>query len=119
MSLYGEFDRRIGHYRRYTKTEIEEKCQKAGLKIVKSKYFDFAGIFPWYVKYKLLKSDTLESGAVTLYDKVAVPVIQKFEKILPIARREKHFDYRRKIKSEQKVILTPVVQSRRLAIANL
>ncbi len=84
MSLYGEFDRRIGHFRRYTKTEIEEKCQKAGLKVVKSKYFDFAGIIPWYIKYKLLKSDTLESGAVTLYDKVAVPAIQMFEKILPM-----------------------------------
>ena len=46
MSLYGEFDRKIGHFRRYTKTEIEEKCAAAGFKILKSKYFDFAGIFP-------------------------------------------------------------------------
>ncbi len=84
MSLYGEFDRKIGHFRRYTKTELEEKCKKAGFKIAKSKHFDFAGIFPWFVKYKLLKSDSLESGAVTLYDKIAVPVIQKFEKILPM-----------------------------------
>ncbi|HEX8287401.1 MAG TPA: class I SAM-dependent methyltransferase [Pyrinomonadaceae bacterium] len=79
MSLYGEFDRKIGHYRRYTKEELERKCAAAGFKILKSKYFDFAGIFPWYVKYKLLKSDSLESGAVTAYDKYAVPVISKFE----------------------------------------
>lgn len=79
MSLYGEFDRKIGHFRRYTKEELERKCADAGFKILKSKYFDFAGIFPWYVKYKLLKSDSLESGAVTAYDKYAVPVISKFE----------------------------------------
>jgi len=79
MSLYGEFDRKIGHFRRYTKMEIEEKCVAAGFKILKSKYFDFAGIFPWYVKYKLLKSDSLESGAVTIYDKYAVPIISRFE----------------------------------------
>ncbi|MDQ3129211.1 MAG: class I SAM-dependent methyltransferase [Acidobacteriota bacterium] len=79
MSLYGEFDRKIGHFRRYTKIETEEKCAAAGFKILKSKYFDFAGIFPWYVKYKLLKSDSLESGAVTAYDKFAVPLISRFE----------------------------------------
>jgi len=82
MSLYGEFDRKIGHFRRYTKTGLEEKCAAAGFKILKSKYFDFAGIFPWYVKYKLLKSDSLESGAVTVYDKLVVPVIKKFESYL-------------------------------------
>lgn len=84
MSLYGEFDRKIGHFRRYTKKEIEDKCAAAGFKILKSKYFDLTGILPWWVKYKLLKSDSLESGAVTLYDKIAVPVISRFETILPM-----------------------------------
>lgn len=84
MALYGEFDRKIGHFRRYTKREIEEKCRAAGFKIIRSNYFDFAGIFPWYVKYRLLKSDSLESGAVALYDRIAVPLVKAFETILPI-----------------------------------
>lgn len=83
MSLYGEFDRKIGHFRRYTKKEIEDKCSAVGFKILKSKYFDVTGIFPWWIKYKLLKSDSLESGAVTLYDKIAVPFIRKIETVLP------------------------------------
>lgn len=82
QSLYGEFDRKIGHFRRYTKKEIAEKCEAAGFRILKIKYFDLAGILPWYVKYKMLKSDSLESGAVALYDKIAVPVISRFEKYL-------------------------------------
>lgn len=84
QSLYGEFDRKIGHFRRYAKKEIETKCKSAGFKILKSKYFDAAGILPWWIKYKLLKSESLESGAVTLYDKIAVPVISKFETFLPV-----------------------------------
>lgn len=84
MSLYGKFDRKIGHFRRYTKKEIEEKFITAGFKIVKSKYFDLAGILPWFVKYKILKSESLESGAVTLYDKIVVPITNKFETFLPI-----------------------------------
>lgn len=83
MSLYGEFDRKIGHFRRYSKTELEEKCKKAGLKIIMSKYFDLSGIIPWWIKYKLLRSDSLESGAVTLYDKIAIPFISRFEKFIP------------------------------------
>jgi len=82
MSLYGAFDEKVGHFRRYTKNELEEKAKSAGFKIVKSKYFDFVGIFPWYIKYKLLKSDSLESGAVTAYDKFAVPVTKQFERFL-------------------------------------
>ncbi len=82
MALYGAFDEKVGHFRRYTKNELEEKARTAGFKIVKSKYFDFAGIFPWYIKYKLLKSDRLESGAVTAYDKFAVPVTKQFERFL-------------------------------------
>ena len=84
MSLYGEFDRKIGHFRRYTKSEVEEKCQSAGFKVLKSKYFDLAGIVPWFVKYKVLKSDSLDSGAVTLYDKMAIPFVKGMEKFLNV-----------------------------------
>jgi hypothetical protein len=82
MSLYGAFDEKVGHFRRYTKNELEEKAGRAGFKVVKSRYFDFAGIFPWYIKYKLLKLDSLKGGAVTAYDKFAVPVTKQFERFL-------------------------------------
>ncbi len=82
MSLYGAFDEKVGHFRRYTKGGLEEKAKSAGFSVVKSKYFDFVGIFPWFIKYKLLKSDSLESGAVTAYDKFAVPLTRKFERLI-------------------------------------
>lgn len=82
QSLYGAFDEKVGHFRRYTKGEVESKATAAGFSILKSKYFDFAGIFPWWIKYKLLRSDSLGSGAVTAYDKLAVPVTRAFEQIL-------------------------------------
>jgi len=84
MALYGKFDRRIGHFRRYSKQELEEKCRSAGFSIVKSKYFDFAGIIPWFVKYRLLGSDILGSGAVTVYDKMVVPLMKRFEGVVKV-----------------------------------
>lgn len=77
--LYGEFDRKLGHFRRYRKSELEEKCRNAGFKILTSKYFDFAGVLPWYVKYRLLNSVELGGGAVSLYDKVVVPIFRRIE----------------------------------------
>ncbi len=80
--LFSEFDRHIGHFRRYRRTEIEEKCRAAKLQIVVSRYFDVPGIIPWFVKYRLMKSITMESGAVQLYDKFVVPITKSLERLL-------------------------------------
>jgi SAM-dependent methyltransferase len=80
--LYGEFDRRVGHHRRYTKAELEEKCRRAGFTILKSVYFDLAGIAPWWIQYRLLKAGTLRPGAVKLYDRLVVPVTRAFESLV-------------------------------------
>lgn len=81
--LLSEFDKYIGHFRRYRKSELREKCEAAGFRILLSRYFDVAGILPWFVKYRLSKSLTMESGAVQFYDKFVVPVAQPLEKLLP------------------------------------
>lgn len=81
-SLYGEFDRQIGHFRRYIKKGLCDLATGAGFKVVKAKYFDFVGIFPWFVKYKVLGSASLESGLIKLYDTVAVPVNKVAESLI-------------------------------------
>jgi SAM-dependent methyltransferase len=80
--LFSEFDKKIGHFRRYTKKELIEKCETAGFKIRVARYFDFLGILPWLVKYRLMRSLTMESGAVQLYDRVAVPIIKPLENLV-------------------------------------
>lgn len=74
--LYGRFDQQIGHFRRYTRKELEDKCRRAGFRIVKSGYFDALGILPWWIKYRFFRSDKMESDAVRLYDRWVVPVIK-------------------------------------------
>ncbi len=81
-SLYGNFDREVGHFRRYTKRELEDKCRSARFEIMISKYFDFPGVLPWFIKYRVFKSKGLGSSAVTLYDRLAVPVARRFESLL-------------------------------------
>ncbi len=77
--LYGAFDGQVGHVRRYTKPELVKKCARAGLRVIDARYFDFLGVAPWWVKYRLLKSDELEPGAVKLYDRWVVPLARSLE----------------------------------------
>ena len=81
--LYGGFDRRVAHVRRYTRPELEGKCAAAGFRVLKSVYFDLAGVAPWWVKYRLLKSDSMEPGLVKLYDRCFVPLVKVAERIVP------------------------------------
>lgn len=80
--LYGSLDRQIGHHRRYRRAELEGKCGRAGFRLIRSGYFDFAGIVPWGIKYRMLKSDKLEPGAVMLYDKFVVPAARAIESVI-------------------------------------
>jgi SAM-dependent methyltransferase len=77
--LFSDFDKRIGHFRRYKKKDLIEKCETAGFKIRVAIYFDFLGILPWFIKYRLMRSLTMESAAVHLYDRIAVPIIKPLE----------------------------------------
>lgn len=78
-ALFSEFDRDLGHYRRYTRPELEAKVRDAGFRILKSKYFDMAGVAPWFVKYRILRSRGIGGGAVSAYDNLVVPVMRKIE----------------------------------------
>ena len=77
--LHGSFDRQINHHRRYSKTELQQKCLAAGFKVITSRYFDFLGVLPWWVKYRLLQLNRLDPGAVRFYDQRIVPVARSVE----------------------------------------
>jgi SAM-dependent methyltransferase len=81
--LYGAFDERVGHIRRYTKRGLDEKLNRAGFKTVLSSYFDAVGIAPWWIKYCLLRSVTMEAGSVRFYDRFVVPAVSRMESVIP------------------------------------
>lgn len=81
--LYGSFDRQVGHRRRYTRGELEAKCARAGLRTLRSVYFDAAGVLPWWLKYRVLRSEKMEPAAVKFYDDFCVPVVRRVEALIP------------------------------------
>ena len=77
--LHGSFDRQINHFRRYSRSELEKKCVAAGFRVITSRYFDLLGVVPWWVKYRLMQSKTMEPGAVRFYDRRVVPIVKTLE----------------------------------------
>jgi SAM-dependent methyltransferase len=79
--LYSNLDRQVGHFRRYHRPQLRSLVQAAGLDVMSIRYFDFAGILPWYVNFVLLKND-IGGGSVAAYDKIVVPVAKWLERII-------------------------------------
>jgi hypothetical protein len=64
-----------------------KKFRADGFRILLSRYFDAAEIFPWLVKYRLFKLLMMENGEVHAYDKFVVPVARLIESLLsPIGK---------------------------------
>ncbi len=80
--LYGPFDERVGHVRRYTRGELADKLNRSGFKVLLMKYFDLPGIAPWWIKYRLFKSANMEPAAVKLYDRLVVPATRFLESLI-------------------------------------
>lgn len=79
--LYSELDRKVGHFRRYTRDELVDVVESAGFTVDRADYFDIAGIIPWYLAFVLMKKTTNEAN-VTLYDRWVVPLMRHVEGIV-------------------------------------
>jgi SAM-dependent methyltransferase len=80
--LYGEPDRQVGHFRRYVKKDLVELAQRSGFSVVKARYFDVAGIIPWYINVVLHKK-VIGGRSISLYDRLVVPEMRIIERFMP------------------------------------
>jgi len=80
--LYSDFDRRIGHARRYSRAGLRGVARAAGFEVATDRYFDAAGVLPWLVNFVLLRRG-LGSGGVALYDRLVVPPMRRIEGWIP------------------------------------
>ena len=82
MELYSSFDKRIGHFRRYSLNELKTKTQKAGFKIEKIRYHELLGYFASWSNKIFSGSSDLNPTAVKIYDKILVPITNFIERFI-------------------------------------
>ena len=66
MSLYSDFDKKIGHHRRYNMNQISKTLQIAGFKIENNHFWNFFGMFGWFLLFKLLKLNIQKTSSPIL-----------------------------------------------------
>jgi SAM-dependent methyltransferase len=84
QSLYSDFDRRVGHFRRYTPRTVRDAIERAGLGCELARPVNLLGGLAWWASMRLGKASKPNSGAVGLYDKLVVPVTRVLDKVLPV-----------------------------------
>lgn len=79
--LYGVHDKLVGHFRRYSRKELKEKCQETGFEPVRLFYFDLIGAPLWFLQTRVLQRPVHRMNArmIKLFDDYLVPLTLAFE----------------------------------------
>ena len=82
MCLYSEFDKAVGHYRRYRRGELIDKLREAGFVVSRAEYVDSLGFVCWWVMGRLPGNKTaINPLMVKLFDRAIFPLSRLCDKI--------------------------------------
>ena len=81
-ALYSRFDRMIGHWRRYSKASLAAVVESAGFEVVDLRYANSLGAVAWFVFCRLLGQRTSRTWVVQAWDRLAVPVLRRAERVV-------------------------------------
>lgn len=79
-ALYSDFDRRVGHHRRYTVGELRSILAGAGLEITEARYVNRIGAISWFLFARVLGQTPTKGWSTRIFDRVAVPMIRLTER---------------------------------------
>lgn len=66
--LYNQLDRNLDHYRRYTTQSLGSLIQAQGFRLTQQQYFNFMGIFAWFISGYLQGNRQIPAGQMRLYN---------------------------------------------------
>lgn len=74
-----DFDRRVGHVRRYTVPRLRSAYRDAGLEVEDIRYVNAPGLLAWFVGMRLMRMTPQDGVSVRLWDRFVVPVARTVE----------------------------------------
>ena len=75
-----DFDRQVGHFRRYRKHDLIWRAQDAGLQIEKVHYLNAPGLIAWMLFMRLLRGHPKPGPLLTIWDSCVIPVERRIER---------------------------------------
>ena len=82
--LFSGLDALVGHFRRYQRPELNGRTTDAGFDIIRSKYFDVIGVFPWWLLNTKMGATGFNPLLVGIYDAVFAPLSRGLESLVPV-----------------------------------
>ncbi|MEA2699635.1 MAG: hypothetical protein QOI66_3906 [Myxococcales bacterium] len=76
---FSPFDRRYGHFRRYSKEVLRDKLLAAGLDIEELRYFNMPGLIAWWTMFVMMKRDRDAGDVVPAFSRYIVPMVRRLE----------------------------------------
>jgi SAM-dependent methyltransferase len=83
-ALYGDFDRAVGHYRRYTPASARRLADFAGLAVEVARPVNLLGGIAWWATVRLGRQGEPSPRLVRAYDRVVVPATRALERRVPV-----------------------------------
>lgn len=78
---FGELDRALGHYRRYTPKTLKHAMEDAGLQWIEGKYSNMIGMFGWWFNSRILKKQDVPGDQAKVFDRI-VPFVRLLERVI-------------------------------------
>jgi hypothetical protein len=76
--LYGAWDRKVGHFRRYSKWRMREIAAEAGLIVGELRYVNLLAIPAW-MAFSRSNIETTVGSSLSIWDRVGVPAGRALE----------------------------------------
>ena len=77
--LMSDFDRAIGHVRRYRVRGLVGKFEHAGFEVTEARYVNMPGFFAWLLVSRLMRKRPTHSDLSRVYDRRVVPISRWIE----------------------------------------
>lgn len=82
QSIYGELDRELGHYRRYSRARLRLLLERAGLHLEELLWFNRTGVFGWWFNGRVRRTRRIPLDQLRAFDRM-VPLL-RLERFLPL-----------------------------------
>jgi SAM-dependent methyltransferase len=79
MALYSNFDRMVGHHRRYRRDDLANEVAIAGFEVVECRYVNAVGAVAWWVVARQLGRFPKSRRSMRAYDRTVVPAVRAVE----------------------------------------
>lgn len=82
QAIYGSLDALVGHHRRYEREGLARVVREAGFAVEDLRWFDVAGVIPWWLVGKVMRARSFGGPLGPLYDRLVVPVMSRVEGVV-------------------------------------